>query len=182
MVSWSKMDSRNLKLNTEYVAFGKTNAFGGKFSMPHPELELLEEHEKNLRSAMQPVYPSTEKLSNKGITNRVISKIMQQIFIDTKGRFVETLSQNLLSELKLIIKIEALFNIHFPKSQELLSKAQFRLKFEELFYIQLQLIIKNLIHKSKIKGFPFDKVGDIFQYLFQRPFTLRFNQVHKNAF
>lgn len=157
----------NLKLNTKYVAFGKTNAFGGKYSMPHPDLEPLEKHEKNMRSAMQPVYPSTEKLSNKGVSNRMISKMMQQIFIDTNGRFVETLSQNILSELKLISKSEALFNIHFPKSQELLSKAQFRLKFEELFYIQLQLIIKNLIHKSKIKGFPFDKVGTYFNTFFK---------------
>ncbi|MDN3666973.1 ATP-dependent DNA helicase RecG [Algibacter miyuki] len=164
----------NLKLHKEYVAFGKTNAFGGKYSMPHPDLELLEEHEKNMRSAMQPVYPSTEKLSNKGVSNRMISKIMQQIFIDTNGRFVETLSEDLLSELKLISKSEALFNIHFPKSQELLSKAQFRLKFEELFYIQLQLIIKNLIHKSKIKGFPFDKVGTYFNTFFKDhlPFDL----------
>jgi len=164
----------NLKMHVDYVAFGKANAFGGKFSMPHPELELLTENESNMRSAMQPVYPSTEKLANKGITNRVINKTMQQIFLDTNGKFVETLSDNLLSELKLISKSEALFNIHFPKSQELLSKAQFRLKFEELFYIQLQLIIKNLIHKSKIKGFPFDKVGTYFNTFFKDhlPFEL----------
>lgn len=164
----------NLKLNKPYVAFGKTNWFSGKYSIPHPELELLEEHEKNIRSAMQPIYPSTEKLSNKGISNRVISKIMQQLFIETKGKFNETLSNALLSELKLISKKEALFNIHFPKSQELLSKAQFRLKFEELFYIQLQLIIKNLIHKSKIKGFTFEHVGDYFNTFFKDhlPFEL----------
>ena len=152
----------NLKLNTTYVIFGKTNWFNGKFSMPHPELELLEEHEKNLRSAMQPIYPSTEKLVNKGITNRVVSKIMQQLFIETNGRFAESLSETILSELKLISKSEALFNVHFPKSQELLARSQFRLKFEEFFYIQLQLIIKNLIHKSKIKGFPFQNVGPYF--------------------
>ena len=164
----------NLKLNTPYMIFGKTNWFSGKYNMPHPELELLEDHEKNLRSAMQPVYPSTEKLSNKGITNRVISKIMQQLFIETGGKFTETLSDNLLSELKLISKKEALFNAHFPKSQELLFRAQFRLKFEELFYIQLQLIIKNLIHKSKIKGFPFDQVGTHFNSFFKDhlPFEL----------
>ncbi len=76
--------------------------------------------------------------------------------------------------MKLISKTEALFNIHFPKNQELLSKAQFRLKFEELFYIQLQLIIKNLIHKSKIKGFPFEKVGHYFNTFFKEhlPFEL----------
>jgi len=164
----------SIKLHTTYVIFGKTNSYNGKFSMPHPELELFSEHEKNLRSAMQPVYPSTEKLSNKGISNRVISKIMQQLFLETNGRFPETLSENLLSELKLIPKSEALFNVHFPKSQELLSKAQFRLKFEELFYTQLQLILKNLINKSKIKGFPFNKVGTYFNafYSTHLPFNL----------
>ncbi|WP_100615283.1 DUF559 domain-containing protein [Confluentibacter citreus] len=164
----------SIKLNTPYVIFGKTNWFNGRFSMPHPEMELLEEHEKNLRSAMQPVYPSTEKLSNKGITNRVISKIMQQLFLETNGRFKETLSENILSELKLINKSDALFNVHFPKNQELLARAQYRLKFEEFFYIQLQLILKNLIHKSKIKGFPFEKVGTHFNTFFNNhlPFEL----------
>ena len=111
--------------------------------MPHPEMELLEEHQKNLQSVMQPVYPSTEKLSNKGITNRVIIKIMQQLFLEAKERFTETLSDDLRNNLKLINKSEALFNVHFPKNQELLAKAQYRLKFEELFYIQLQILFIN---------------------------------------
>lgn len=164
----------SLKLNTTYVIFGKTNLFGGKFNMAHPDMELLEEHEKSLRSAMQAIYPSTEKLSNKGITNRVIVKIMQQLFIETNGRFSETLSENIRQELKLLPKSDALFNVHFPKDQTLLARAQFRLKFEELFYIQLQLIIKNLIHKSKIKGFPFEQVGNYFNTFFNDhlPFEL----------
>lgn len=165
---------QSLKINKPLVVFGRTNMFSGRFNMPHPEMELLDEHEKNLRSAMQPVYPSTEKLGNKGITNRVITKIMQQLFMECHGKFQETLSESLLNELKLLPKSEALFNIHFPKSQELLSRSQFRLKFEELFYIQLQLIIKNMIHKSKIRGFVFDKVGRYFNTFFKAhlPFEL----------
>lgn len=164
----------NLKLNTPYVIFGRTNWFNGKFSMPHPEMELLSEHEKGLKVAMQPVYPSTEKLGNKGITNRVINKLMQQLFLETKGQFMETLSPSLLNELKLIPKSEALFNIHFPKNQELLAKAQFRLKFEELFYIQLQLITKKMIRKQRIKGFNFDRVGKLFHEFYNHhlPFEL----------
>ncbi len=99
----------NLKINTPYVIFGKTNWFNGLFSMPHPEMELLEEHEKSLRTAMQPVYPSSEKLTNKGITNRVINKLMQQLFIETKGKFYDTLPQNIHADLKLISRAEALF-------------------------------------------------------------------------
>ena len=170
----SKWIQDKLKLNIPYVIFGKTNVFNNIFSMPHPEMELLTDHEKSIRTAMQPIYPSTEKLINKGITNRVMSNMMQELFIETNGRFLETLSLDLLSYQKLISKSEALLNIHFPKSQELLAKAQFRLKFEELFYIQLQLVLKNLIHKSKIKGYTFDHVGDYFNSFYRDflPFEL----------
>jgi ATP-dependent DNA helicase RecG len=156
------------------VIFGKTNWFNGLFSMAHPELELLEEHEKSMRIVMQPVYPSTEKLSNKGLTNRVINKLMQQLFIETRGQFYDTLSEEIKEELKLISRADALFNIHFPKSQELLSNAQFRLKFEELFYIQLQLLIKNMLQKQRIKGFDFDQIGANFTEFYKEhlPFQL----------
>jgi ATP-dependent DNA helicase RecG len=164
----------SLKVNVPYVIFGKTTSFNGLFNMAHPEMELLEEHKASLRSAMQPVYPSTEKLANKGISNKVINKMMQQLFTETQNLFTETLPAYLVEEVKLIPKNAALFNIHFPKSQEILAKAQFRLKFEELFFIQLQLITKNLIRKHKIKGHPFEKVGEYFTTFYNNhlPFEL----------
>jgi ATP-dependent DNA helicase RecG len=169
------------KLQTPYVIFGKTNWFNGKFNMPHPDVELLSEHNKSLSSAMQPIYPSTEKLTNKGISNRVINKIMQQLFLETKGYFTETLSPDIIESQKLLSKSDAVFNVHFPKNQELLAKAQFRLKFEELFYIQLQLIIKNLIHKSKIKGFTFSQVGDYFNSFYKDHLPFKLTQAQKRV-
>jgi ATP-dependent DNA helicase RecG len=169
-----KWIKESLKLNIIYVIFGKVAQFGANFNMAHPEMELLEEHKANIRSAMQPVYPSTEKLGNRGISNKVINKMMQQLFTETHTLFSETLPSYLLDELKLISKKEALINIHFPKSQAILAKAQFRLKFEELFFIQLQLITKNLIRKHKIKGHPFEKVGKNFTDFYNNhlPFEL----------
>ncbi len=170
-IKWIK---ENLKINVPYVIFGKINTFKGQYSMPHPEMELLEEHEQSLRSAMQPVYPSTEKLSNSGISNRVVSKLMQQLFLDSKNKFAETLPKSIIDNIKLLPKNEALFNIHFPKSSTLLAGAIYRLKFEEFFYLQLQLIRKNLIHKHKIKGYNFEKVGDYFNSFYNDhlPFEL----------
>ncbi|GMN05070.1 ATP-dependent DNA helicase RecG [Croceitalea sp. MTPC5] len=164
----------NLKLNEPYVIFGRINRYGSTFSMPHPEMELLQQHQAGLKVSMQPIYPSTEKLSNSGITNRVVSKLIQQLFMETKANFDETLSENLIADLKLVSKADALLNIHFPKSQELLAKAQFRLKFEELFFVQLQLLNKKVIRKHKIKGLPFDQVGEKFNAFFQNhlPFEL----------
>ena len=170
-IKWIK---ENLKRNVPYVAFGKVAVFNRHFTISHPELELLSEHKKSLRSNMQAVYPSTELLVKKGITNRVIFKIMQNLFLEIKTKIPETLSDDLIQKLHLPSKKEALFYIHFPKDQETLERARFRLKFEELFYIQLQLIRKNLLRKVKIKGFKFNKVGAIFNnfYANKLPFEL----------
>jgi len=164
----------SIKLNTVYVIFGKTNYFNGSFSMPHPEMELLADHEKSLRSAMQPVYPSTEKLSNKGITNKVVNTLMQTLFLEAKSHLHETLSKPIMESLKLMPKREALLNIHFPQSQADLARAQYRLKFEEFFYIQLQLAFKNRMHKTKIKGYPFKNIGENFNTFYNEhlPFEL----------
>jgi len=170
-----------LKLNTAYVAFGRVNRYGKTYSMPHPELEVLEEHQKSLRSALQPIYPSTEKLSNSGITNRVMNTLLQQLFKGAPGPFEESLNQDLLDRLKLMPKSKALFNIHFPTDTNALAKAQFRLKFEELFYIQLQLIRKNMVHKSKIKGFPFEQVGDYFNRFFNEHLPFQLTEAQKRV-
>lgn len=176
-----KWIKESLKINVPYVIFGKVNTFKGQFSMPHPEMELLQEHEQSLRTAMQPVYPSTEKLANSGVTNRVINKLMQQLFLETKNKFSETLPLSILEPLKLVSKNEALFNIHFPKSSTLLAKAQYRLKFEEFFYIQLQLIRKNLIHKHKIKGYNFEKVGEHFNTFYNEHLPFELTEAQKRV-
>ncbi len=169
-----KWIKESLQLNVPIVIFGKCTLFNYVFTMSHPEIELLSEHQQSLRSALQPVYPSTETLTNRGVSSRVVSKMMMQLFQETQNLFGETLPLYLISELKLMSKKDALFNIHFPTSTEALTKAEFRLKFEELFFIQLQLITKNLIRKHKIKGHPFTQVGDYFNTFFQNhlPFDL----------
>ncbi len=170
-IKWIK---EALKINTPYVIFGRVNRFKGTYSMPHPEMELVADFKKSLRGSLQPVYPSTEKLSNKGITNRVIQKLMTQLFEETKGRFKETLSPGFRNQYGLMSKDEAMFNIHFPQSQELLKSARFRLKFEELFFIQLQLVVKKRMRQLKIKGYVFEKVGDNFNRFYKEflPFDL----------
>ena len=164
----------SLKMNVPYVIFGKVNFFNGMFNMPHPEMELLKDYKKGFKITMQPVYRSTELLSNKGISNRAMQKMQQQLFTEIQGKFGETLSENLIKEQALISKNEAMFNIHFPQSQELLTRARFRLKFEELFFIQLQLVVKNLTNKAKNKGFVFDQIGKYFNEFYKQylPFEL----------
>ncbi|WP_442266420.1 ATP-dependent DNA helicase RecG [Tenacibaculum sp. ZS6-P6] len=170
-VKWIK-DS--LKVNTPYVIYGKLNWFKGTANMAHPELELVSEYKSKIQMAMQPVYPSTEKLSNKGISNKVMRTMIQNLLQQSFDSIEETFTTDFRTENQLLHKKESILNIHFPKSQELLAKAQYRLKFEELFYIQLQLLVKKLINKSRIKGYVFENVGEQFNTFYNNhlPFDL----------
>ncbi|WP_428740281.1 ATP-dependent DNA helicase RecG [Tenacibaculum sp.] len=170
-VKWIK-DS--LKIDTPYVIYGKLNWYNGTPNMPHPEMETVKEYKSKLQMAMQPVYPSTEKLSTKGISNKVIRGMIQNLFQQAYGSIEETFPQYFIEEQQVLGKKESLLNIHFPKNQELLAKAQYRLKFEELFFIQLQLLQKKLIRKSKLKGFVFEHVGEEFTNFYNNylPFDL----------
>ncbi|MFD2528715.1 MULTISPECIES: ATP-dependent DNA helicase RecG [Polaribacter] len=163
-----------LKINEPYVVYGKLNHYNGNFSIPHPDLELVKDYKKKLQSKMQPVYHSTEKLVNSGVSNKMIRGYVQNLIQQAFDIITESLSKDILEEYKLMPKREALLNAHFPKNQESLAKAQSRLKFEELFFIQLQLVRKKLINKTKIKGFVFENVGPIFNNFYSEklPFDL----------
>ncbi|MDH3697877.1 MAG: ATP-dependent DNA helicase RecG [Flavobacteriaceae bacterium] len=169
-----KWIKKQLKTGSEYVVFGRVNWYGGRFSMPHPDMELSSEHRKGLRIKMQPVYPSTEKLSNRGITNRLMSGWVKQLLEEFDAPFKETLPEGILSTLSLTGKSEAMRQVHFPENTAQLAKAEFRLKFEEFFFIQLQLLSKKILRKKKIKGFPFEHVGDQFNQFYKEnlPFEL----------
>ncbi|WP_284041404.1 DUF559 domain-containing protein [Polaribacter sp. Z014] len=164
----------SLKINEPYVVYGKLNHYNGNFSIPHPELELVAEYKKKLQSKMQPVYPSTERLVNSGVSNKLMRNYVQLLLQQFFEVITETLSQEIIDDFKLMSKRDALLNAHFPKSQENLAKAQNRLKFEELFFIQLQLLRKKLINKTKIKGFVFENVSDYFNTFYKDhlPFNL----------
>ena len=165
---------QSLKLNTTYVIFGRLNWYNNRPSMPHPEIETLENFSKGFSKSLQAVYPSTEKLLSKGITQRIIIKMMNELFRSIKNPFSESLPENLISKYNLIDKNKALKYIHFPHNQDTLIAAQNRLKYEELFFIQLQLLMKNRQRKQNIKGFVFEKVKDYFNTFFNTklPFEL----------
>ena len=163
-----------IKINTPYVIFGKLNHFKGVFSIVHPEMDLLEDYKKKLQTKLQPVYSSTDRLVNNGLSTKIFRGYIQSILLQIYEQIQESLSNELIVSQGLIGKKEALLNIHFPTSPEMLEKAQYRLKFEELFFIQLQLVRKKLIRKKKIKGYVFARVGAVFNEFYSQylPFDL----------
>ena len=170
-VKWVK---NSVKPNTQYVVFGKPNLFNGKINIAHPEIESVEEYKKGMCNTLQPMYPSSEKLSNKGLNNKAIGKLTQTLLPQLKNQIRETLSTDLLQKLNLPSREEALFDIHFPKNTQDLQRAQYRLKFEELFFIQLQLIQMKQVRQQKLKGHNFSTIGEYFNQFFNEhlPFEL----------
>jgi ATP-dependent DNA helicase RecG len=170
-IKWVK---NSIKSNIQYIVFGKPTLFNGKINIAHPEIETVEEYRKGLTNQLQPMYPSSEKLSNKGLNNKAIGKLTQALLPQLKNQIPETLSKNLIQKLNLPSKEKALFDIHFPKNSQDLKKAQYRLKFEELFFIQLQLIQMKQIRQQKLKGHNFSIIGTFFNQFYKEclPFEL----------
>ncbi|MCB0805266.1 MAG: ATP-dependent DNA helicase RecG [Bacteroidales bacterium] len=164
----------NLQEGAEYVVFGKPSYFNGNYSLPHPEMELASEHAKLVVEKLQPFYPSTEKLKSKGLDSNGFRKIMKNVVVRIKGFIPENLSDEIIHELKLIPREEAILNIHFPSEIRKLDRARARLKFEELFFIQLNLLKLKLIRIDKLKGQTFAVVGDLFNTFYTKnlPFEL----------
>ncbi|MDY0016112.1 MAG: DEAD/DEAH box helicase, partial [Bacteroidales bacterium] len=167
---------KNITKNKEYIVFGKAALFGNTFNITHPEITELNTHEETqtIPIPFQPFYNSTETMKRNALDSKGISKLVYQLFSIYMDKIEENLPEYILSNLKLIDKNSALFNIHFPQNQELLKHAQQRLKFEEMFFVQLHLIQNKLIRYSKNKGFLLPKVGKYFNdfYYNYLPFEL----------
>jgi len=170
-----KWMSEKLKLQTEYIVYGKATQFNYKFNISHPDIEIVSEEIIKQQSAFQAVYHSTEKLKNKGLDSDGIRKAQRVLNQQLNEHILpETLTPSIISDFNFISKYNALKQIHFPASKELLEKATYRLKFEELFYNQLKLLRSNTLRHEATRGFVFNKVGDVFNSFYKDhlPFEL----------
>jgi len=163
----------SIKLNKTYILFGKVNEFNGSKSIPHPELEIFNNDNIKKRTNLFGVYPSTENLNKKGVTNKVFSKLIEELLININKEIKENLPEYILNKYKLMGRRQALICIHKPRTISELKLAIERLKFEEIFYLQIRLIKKNITRKEKIKGYRFEKIGDKFDNFYKN--QLKFN-------
>jgi len=169
-----KWITANLKLNTEYVLFGKPTEFNGAINIVHPELELVSEAQLTVASSMQPVYSTTEKLKLKGLDSKGMLRLQKNLHQFLPQNLPETLPQSVLDEYKFLSRQKTYSAIHFPESIHQQEKAETRIKFEELFFLQLRLLHMKLLRTEKVKGIVFEKVGDYFNDFFHNhlPFAL----------
>ncbi len=173
---------KSLKVNTEYLIFGKPNIFNKEFNIPHPEVELYTDEIKNSGKGMQPVYSSTEKAKKKFLDSRGIARLTHELITQLKERDVpEFLPKEILRKYRLASRYNALSNIHYPKTDALLHEAIRRLKFEELFLIQLQLLKVKSKRNEISKGFVFEKIDNHFDRFYKRQLKFELTGAQKRV-
>ena len=180
---------KNLQVGKEYVAFGRVNSFNNFLNIPHPEMEDVSE-QTAAALTFAPVYPSTEKLNNKGLDAKGRRRLMEALFqkisakdSDVKSEQVvpENLPAYILEKMKLPGRYEAMRWIHFPKNQTELDAATKRLKFEELFYLQMRILRGKARRKSAIRGLVFKNVGDYFHRFYNEKLKFELTGAQKRV-
>ena len=169
-----------VKLNSDYIVFGKPSSFNNKFNIVHPELDLLDAN-INFSPGLQAVYNSTELLNAKGLSSRAISKLVIALLPQIKNNLDENLSPDLIAKLNLPSREKAFNDIHCPKDSKMLVRAQKRLKFEELFFLQLHLIKLKLTRNKKSKGYPFESLGCHFNDFYENHLPFELTNAQKNV-
>ncbi|KIC62042.1 ATP-dependent DNA helicase RecG [Chryseobacterium taiwanense] len=169
---YSKWLKEQIPVNKEIYIFGKINVFNNQFSMPHPEIEVEEKKESDNR--LRPIYPSSEKLTKRGLNQKFFQTVLKNICKEIPNLIEENMPEYMMKHFKFLSRQHTYLNIHFPKDIEHFEKADYRLKFEESFFFQLGYALKKLHHKTQSHGNPFPIVGDFFTGFYKNnlPFEL----------
>jgi len=176
-VKWIKS---SINLDLEYLVFGKPTFYSGKASLVHPELDVLDDESIDSRG-LHGVYSTTEKLINKGLNSRAISRLIKNLIPHLENNIDESLSQEILDKYKLPNKKEALTNIHLSKDLKELERSQKRLKFEELFFLQLHLVKIKMIRNNKYIGYSLSQLGDNFHNYYKNHLKFELTNAQKRV-
>jgi len=166
---------KNLLVGKEYIVFGRISEFNGRFNISHPEMEEANPDAAVKPRTFDPVYPTTDKLTQKGLDAKGLRKLQRSLLDTLKPvDLPETLPDYMLEAYRLAPRWESMQKIHFPESQQELDAATRRLKFEELFFLQLRILQIRKRRHDTAKGYVFDKIGDFFNQFYREklPFEL----------
>lgn len=164
-----------LEPGQSYLVYGRVGFYQSNPQIVHPEIELWSPDKKEGKSFLEPVYPATEKLKARGLGGRQLGKLTQALINQLHEKDLpENLPESILKDLKLMSRINAYRQIHFPATTASYDEAVKRLKFEELFMAQLRMnLLRSKRHRFS-KGVVFDKVGEQFNTFYKKflPFEL----------
>ena len=159
-LSWVE---KSIELNKEYVLFGRLSWFNNKPNMVHPEFERMNSIVKKGFVKIKPVYHSTEKLINHGITNNFFIKIIKNIFSFVEDELNENLNKEINEKYNFYSTRKSLINIHFPIDFNHLEIAKKKIIFEEFFFNQLRFNLVKINRKRINPGYYFPSISNKFK-------------------
>ena len=133
----NKYLAKALRTFDDYILYGKVEKTFTSASMSSPQIERADKAE------VHPVYPTTEKLSVKAISNSGRNALA------LVGKIPETLSDDILKKYDLVSLDFATRQIHFPSDEKNIEPARHRLIFDELLTLQLGLL---KLKEKDVKG------------------------------
>ena len=175
-----KWIEKSINNKQKVVLFGKVNWFKNTPSMIHPEIEQLNDLSRKKRIRIKPIYKSSEKTVNSGMSNNFFIKLIDRILKDLEQNIRESLNIDINRRNDLMSKYSSYLNIHFPLDFNLQKKAIFRLKFEEIFFNQLIFHLKKNKIKSK-KSFYFPKIDLKFNSFYENNLNFELTSSQKNV-
>ena len=177
----AKWFASQIPVQQRVVVFGKPTAYQGKWNMPHPEIELESAFELRNGRGLQPVYRSTEKLTNRGLASAGIGRVIRSWLGNEEFQVPEILPQALLDELQMPGRLAAFRSVHLPADPPEADSARRRLKFEELLYLQLTLLRQKKRQTLDVPGARFEQVGDHFNQFYKDHLTFELTGAQKRV-
>lgn len=171
---------KNIKLGDEIFISGKIKKSLLGFSFVSPSYEKVYPNTYKLgvgvskqtthTARIVPIYPSTEKLTQKQIRYLVKSCLPTTYLLN------EWLPLEIITKENLLILDEAIRQIHFPDNQKKINDAKKRLSFNEIFtLISLSKTIKNNNEKQRAVKIKFQE-KEIKKFVRKLPFQLTDDQ------
>ena len=168
---WQMQQKKIYAVGATVAASGlvKENKYGK--NLDNPELEVLDSEGGTIESMkvgrLVPVYPLTEGVGADVVRRAIVATL------PTAEKLPDTLPKALLKKHQLIDLNNAIKNIHFPADRDCLAAARRRLVFDEFFYLQLGLLKRRQLQKSKEIGIILPATGKLIDTFYKLlPFEL----------
>lgn len=136
--------AKMFKSGDEVYLVGQVKEEGGSIYLSSPAYEKVTRRAATHAARIVPVYPSTEKLSQKQL------RFLARIVLPMARTVFDPLTKELRAQYDLVPLTQALAAVHFPQNEAQLKIARRRLKFDEL--LRLQLFAASL--KRELKKIP----------------------------
>lgn len=176
---YSKWLKEQIPLGKELYIFGKVSKFNQSYSMAHPEIEIQESQTRP--AYLLPIYPTSEKLTKRGISQKFFRSILKSICQELPTLVEENLPTKVLTHYDLLSREMAYRHIHFPTDLAWQQRADKRLKFEEAFFFQLSYGLKKKHHETSAIGHPFTKVGSHFNDFYKNQLAFDLTSAQKRV-